>query len=109
MSYFGLALHTPEFGSSVFLVFFLGGLMDLPVILTGPPLLNILDRKLVMISSLLLAASSLLLTPPLPRGWLTVSLAILGKCGAGMAFDAGYVWTPEIFPTVVSPPQPVSS
>merc|ERR1712059_2443 len=32
MAYFGLALHTPEFGSNVFLVFFIGGLMDVPVI-----------------------------------------------------------------------------
>lgn len=31
MGYFGLALHTPELGSSVFLVFFIGGLMVCPV------------------------------------------------------------------------------
>lgn len=46
--YFGIALHTPEFGSSVFLVFFIGGLMDLPVVFFAPVLLNRLGRKLCM-------------------------------------------------------------
>ena len=45
MAYFGIALHTPEFGSSVFLVFFLGGLMDVPVLLFTPCLLNTVGRK----------------------------------------------------------------
>ena len=28
--YYGIALHTPEFGSNVYLVFFLAGLMEIP-------------------------------------------------------------------------------
>jgi len=30
-----------------------------------------------------------------------IVMAILGKMGVGMAFDTGYVWTSEMFPTVI--------
>ena len=35
MAYFGIALHTPEFGSSVYMVFFLGALSELPMTFVG--------------------------------------------------------------------------
>ena len=35
MTYFGIALHTPEFGSNVYMVFFLGGLIEIPTNLAG--------------------------------------------------------------------------
>jgi hypothetical protein len=31
MAYYGIALHTPEFGSSVYMVFFFGALSELPM------------------------------------------------------------------------------
>jgi hypothetical protein len=31
MAYYGIALHTPEFGSNVYMVFFLGALSELPM------------------------------------------------------------------------------
>jgi len=102
MAYFGLALHTPELGSNVFLVFFIGGLMDVPVILIGPFLLNHAGRRLCMAGSLLLGAFCLLTTVFLPStSKLIIVMAILGKMGVGMAFDTGYVWSSEMFPTVI--------
>jgi len=102
MSYFGLALHTPELGSNVFLVFFLGGLMDVPVILVGPALLNHAGRKPCMVGGLLLGSLCLLTTSLLSAtSKVIIVMAILGKMGVGMAFDTGYVWTSEMFPTVI--------
>jgi len=106
MAYFGIALHTPEFGSNVFLVFFLGGLMDLPTLLLAPGLLNWAGRRPCMAGGLLVGASCLVLSALVPPGifykeWPVVTLAILGKVGVGLAFDTGYVWSTEIFPTVI--------
>jgi len=106
MAYFGLALHTPEFGSSVFLVFFIGGLMDVPVTLFGPILLNWGGRKPCLVGGLLIGAVCLLITVLIPPGifyreWPVTTLAIVGKLGMGLAFDTGYIWTTEIFPTVI--------
>lgn len=102
MAYFGLALHTPELGSNVFLVFFLGGLMDVPTIIIGPVLLNQAGRKPCMVGGLTLGALCLLVTAILSKTSKSIIvMAILGKVGVGLAFDTGYVWTSEMFPTVI--------
>ena len=102
MAYFGLALHTPELGSNVFVVFFIGGLMDVPVIIVGPFLLNHCGRKPCMVGGLLLGSICLLATSLLSStSQVIIVMAILGKMGVGMAFDTGYVWTSEMFPTVI--------
>lgn len=106
MSYFGLALHTPEFGSNVFLVFFIGGLMDLPSLIFGPFMINILGRRFCMTGSLLSGAVALLSTTVIPKGvyfkeWPIITLAIVGKMAIGLAFDVGYIFTTELFPTMI--------
>jgi len=106
MAYFGIALHTPEFGSNVFLVFFIGGVMDLPVLILTPCLLNSLGRRCCLTGGLTLGAGCLILSSLVPSGifhkeWPVITLAILGKVGVGLAFDTGYVWTSELFPTAV--------
>ena len=84
MAYFGIALHTPEFGSNVFLVFFIGGVMDLPVLLFTPCLLNSLGRRRCLTGGLTLGAACLILSSIVPSGifykeWPVITLAILGK------------------------------
>ena len=84
MAYFGIALHTPEFGSNVFLVFFIGGVMDLPVLLLTPCLLNSLGRRYCLTGGLTLGAACLILSALVPSGifykeWPVITLAILGK------------------------------
>jgi len=106
MAYFGIALHTPEFGSNVFLVFFIGGVMDLPVLLLTPCLLNSLGRRRCLTGGLAFGAACLILSSIFPSGyfykeWPVITLVILGKVGVGLAFDTGYVWTSELFPTAV--------
>jgi len=102
MAYFGLALHTPELGSNVFVVFFIGGLMDVPVIAVGPVLLNHGGRKPCMVGGLLVGSLCLLTTSLLPStSKAIIVMAVLGKMGVGLAFDTGYVWTSEMFPTVI--------
>eukprot|EP00092_Neocalanus_flemingeri_P001135 GFUD01001209.1.p1 GENE.GFUD01001209.1~~GFUD01001209.1.p1 ORF type:complete len:528 (-),score=171.53 GFUD01001209.1:155-1738(-) len=102
MAYFGLALHTPELGSNVFIVFFIGGLMDVPVIIVVPFLLNHCGRKPCMVGGLLVGSICLLATSLLSStSEAIIVMAVLGKMGVGCAFDTGYVWTSEMFPTVI--------
>ena len=84
MAYFGIALHTPEFGSNVFLVFFIGGVMELPVLLLTPCLLNSIGRRYCLTGGLALGAACLVLSSIVPSGifykeWPVITLAILGK------------------------------
>ena len=68
MAYFGLALHTPEFGSNVFLVFFIGGLFDVPALVIAPVVLNQLGRRLSYRLSLIVGAAALLATTIVRKG-----------------------------------------
>jgi len=106
MVYFGIALHTPEFGSNVFMVFFLGGLIELPTNFMGPWFLNYFGRKGVMLMGFSVCSMCLLASGVVPVGlfkkeWMTVTLITLGKVAIGFCFESCYIWTSEIFPTVI--------
>jgi len=80
--------------------------MDLPVPLVAPFLLNKLGRKPCLSAGFLLAAAFLVLAAVIPiaalsKQWPVIALAILGKVCIGLAFDTSYVFTTELFPTVV--------
>ena len=76
--------------------------MDVPTIIIGPVLLNQAGRKPCMVGGLTLGALCLLVTAILSKTSKSIIvMAILGKVGVGLAFDTGYVWTSEMFPTVV--------
>jgi len=106
MTYFGIALHTPEFGSNVYMVFFLGGLIEIPTNLAGPYLMNMFGRKRVLMTGFTVTSFCLFSSGFIPHGlfykeWVTVTLITLGKVGIGVAFECVYIWTSEIFPTVI--------
>ena len=59
-------------------------------------------RKPCMVGGLILGSLCLLTTSLLSTtSKAIIVMAILGKMGVGMAFDTGYVWTSEMFPTVI--------
>lgn len=106
MAYFGIALHTPEFGSSVYMVFFLGALSELPMTIVIPPLLNQLGRKRCLVGGLLTTALCLFMSGVASgllhhQDWIVIALVTLGKLGTSLAFETGYVWTTELFPTLI--------
>jgi len=106
MTYFGIALHTPEFGSNVYMVFFLGGLLEIPTNIAGPWFLNHCGRKYTMMASFFTTAVCLFVSGVIPVGffykeWVTVTLIMVGKVGVGFCFESCYIWTSELFPTVI--------
>lgn len=106
LAYFGTALHTPEFGSNVYIVFFLSGVMELPVLHAAPFLLNRLGRKRSQYLGFYGGAICLLLSSLVPanmfyKEWPVVTLALIGKMSIGLSFDCVYVWTSEMFPTAM--------
>jgi len=106
MAYYGIALHTPEFGSSVYMVFFFGALSELPMTIIIPPLLNQLGRKRCLVGGLLtttfcLFASGAVSSASLHQDWFIITLVSLGKLATTLAFECGYIWTSELFPTLI--------
>ncbi|XP_067675071.1 organic cation transporter protein-like [Haliotis asinina] len=108
MAYYGLSLNTQDLGSgNFFLTFFLASLMDFPGVTLCLFLLDRVGRKVMMCGSMLIGGVACLLTifTILYLGesyqWITITLAMIGKMGTAMCFAVVYVFSSELFPTVV--------
>ncbi|KAK6170805.1 hypothetical protein SNE40_019109 [Patella caerulea] len=108
MTYFGLSMNTDNLGAgSFFLAFFIGGLMDFPAITLCLFLLDRTGRKKLHCGFMIIGGVScvctiltiLYLSKELQ--WITVMLAMIGKMGAAGGFVVVYIYSAELYPTVV--------
>merc|ERR1719167_169529 len=68
--------------------------------------MNRVGRKPVLVAGFLMTALCLVGSGFIPKGyffkeWVTVSIITLGKLGIGVGFECVYIWTSELFPTVI--------
>ncbi|XP_052807207.1 organic cation transporter protein-like [Mya arenaria] len=107
LSYYGLALNIGNIGGDMFLNFFLQALMDIPATIITLVLLDRTGRKPLQVASFLIGGVGCLATMfTIMYGkedyqTVTTVLAMLGKVGASMGFSMVYVYSAELFPTVV--------
>ncbi|XP_013421303.1 organic cation transporter protein [Lingula anatina] len=109
MVYYGLSLNSGNLGGSIFLNFLVAALVEFPAY-TACFTIDKLGRKAVYCGSMLLGGVACLCSifvavyadPDAPStNWINVCLSMTGKFGATMAFAIVYVWSAEIYPTVV--------
>ncbi|XP_045198863.2 organic cation transporter protein-like [Mercenaria mercenaria] len=107
LAYYGLALNSGDLGGSMYLNFFLQGLMDFPATTITLVLLDRTGRKPLLVGSMIIGGLGCLATVfTIVYGGeeysvATTVLAMLGKIGASAAFSMVYVYSAELFPTVV--------
>ncbi|KAJ8315874.1 hypothetical protein KUTeg_008024 [Tegillarca granosa] len=116
MVFYGLALNSGNLGGDFYLNFFLQGIVEVPAYIICQLFLNVLGRRILHCSSMILGGICCICTiftmlyadkckfvynnlqMQLP---VTVALAMLGKVGISAAFAIIYVWSAELYPTVV--------
>ena len=103
MIFYGLALNVGSLAGSIYVNSFLMGLMDLPgaclisLIVNSP-----LGRRLSITISFLICSGVLLLGTAFQQGSIVLTvLGITGRFFVNIAFNALYMYTPEMFPTSV--------
>ncbi|KAL8570524.1 hypothetical protein ACOMHN_008881 [Nucella lapillus] len=108
MVFYGLSLNAGNLGGSVYVNFQLMALCELMAYVVCLLLMNRLGRKLVHIVCMLLGGGACLSTifavlyaSPEVQTWLTIVLALVGKLGAAAAFAVIYVYSAELFPTLL--------
>ncbi|XP_005092439.2 organic cation transporter protein [Aplysia californica] len=108
LTFYGLNFNTANLGAgSIFLNFFLAGLVEFPAHVTTLLTVDRLGRKMVhcgmlSVSGLACLACVLsILYVPTDYQWVTVALAMLGKFGAAGGFGTIYMYSTEIYPTVI--------
>ncbi|XP_067676241.1 organic cation transporter protein-like [Haliotis asinina] len=108
MVYYGLSLNSDNLGAgSLHLNFLLVGLVEFPACALVLLLLNRLGRKILHCASMLIGGVSCILTiftilyAEQSLQWVTVLLAMVGKLWTTTGFVVIYIFSSELFPTVI--------
>ncbi|XP_069508618.1 solute carrier family 22 member 4-like [Ambystoma mexicanum] len=103
IGYFGVSLSTPNLHGDPYLNCFLMAAIEVPAYVAAWLLLRKLPRRYCLCSTLLLGGVLLLLIQLVPPelSILSIAMTMVGKFGITAAFSMVYVYTAELYPTVV--------
>ncbi|KAM9254308.1 solute carrier family 22 member 4 isoform 1-T1 [Dugong dugon] len=103
VGYFALSLNTPNLHGDAYLNCFLSALIEIPAYITAWLLLRSLPRRYIIAGVLFMGGGVLLLIQVVPEDYyiLSIGLVMLGKFGITSAFSMLYVFTAELYPTLV--------
>ncbi|XP_054833081.1 organic cation/carnitine transporter 2-like isoform X2 [Eublepharis macularius] len=103
IGYFGLSLDTPNLHGDIYLNCFLSAVIEVPAYIISWLLLQNLPRRYSMAGVLFLGGCVLLFIQLVPSHLNAVSiiLVMIGKFGITASFSMVYVYTAELYPTVV--------
>lgn len=101
--YYAIALESSNLGGSLYTNFILSSLADVPGYCITVVTSMYFGRKKVVGSSFLMTGSVLIVIGFIPMHYTTarVALAILGRLFSAVVFNTIFLWTFEIYPTVV--------
>ncbi|XP_027462456.1 solute carrier family 22 member 4 isoform X1 [Zalophus californianus] len=103
VGYFALSLNAPNLHGDAYLNCFLSALIEVPAYIVAWLLLRTLPRRYIIAGVLFLGGGVLLLIQLVPADYnfLSIGLVMLGKFGITSAFSMLYVFTAELYPTLV--------
>ncbi|XP_016052598.1 PREDICTED: solute carrier family 22 member 4 [Miniopterus natalensis] len=103
VGYFALSLNSPNLHGDAYLNCFLSALIEVPAYITAWLLLRTLPRRYIIAGVLFLGGGVLLLIQVVPEDYnfLSIVLVMVGKFGVTSAFSMLYVFTAELYPTLV--------
>ncbi|KAM3868539.1 solute carrier family 22 member 6-A [Diretmus argenteus] len=102
-AYYGLAMDLQKFGVSIYLMQIIFGAVDFPAKLFALGMLSYLGRRVSQATCLFLAALIIFANIFVPTDMQTMrtTLACLGKGFTSASFTTVYLYTGELFPTVI--------
>uniref|UniRef100_A0A8C6TLI3 Solute carrier family 22 member 5 n=1 Tax=Neogobius melanostomus TaxID=47308 RepID=A0A8C6TLI3_9GOBI len=103
IGYFGLSLNTSNLSGDPFMNCFLSAISEVPAYVVSAWLLKKCPRRRLLSIFLLIGGGVLLLIQFIPETLQSVALALemTGKFGFTMAFGTVYIYTAELYPTVI--------
>ncbi|XP_053119448.1 solute carrier family 22 member 13-like [Hemicordylus capensis] len=101
--YYGVSLHVGNFGLDIYMTQLVFGAVEIPSRASCIFLLQWLGRKKCQAAWLLLGGIVCLLIPAIPKDFpvIVTVLAVIGKSALAASFSTSYVFSSEVFPTVV--------
>lgn len=101
--YYGLGLNTSNLGGNDYINFVIFAAVEIPAYSLGLVLLDLVGRRIILCGSLLLGGATLLIIPAFDSANSTVAviLGMIGKFGVTSAYNVIYIFSTELFPTVI--------
>ncbi|CAG5128413.1 unnamed protein product [Candidula unifasciata] len=105
-SYYGLTFQLTSFSGSRYLIFFIGGAVETLAYILTLPVMKRFGRKKPLLACFVAAAALCLgagIVSDYTTGWfnVTVALALAGRCAVAGLFGIIFVYTSEVYPTVI--------
>uniref|UniRef100_UPI0037E7757D solute carrier family 22 member 13-like n=1 Tax=Semicossyphus pulcher TaxID=241346 RepID=UPI0037E7757D len=101
--YYGLSLNVSGFGVDIFLTQFIFGLVEIPANLGSLVLIQHCGRRICQAGFLGFGGAACLLVLAVPKDLPVVATvtAVVGKTAATAAFSTTYIYTAELYPTIL--------
>ncbi|XP_073686900.1 solute carrier family 22 member 13-like [Garra rufa] len=101
--YYGVSLNVGNFGLDIYLTQLIFGIAEFPARLSCFPLIQRFGRRICQSAVLLLGGTACLIIPAIPANYpvIVTVVAVIGKFSLAAAFTIVYVYTAELYPTVV--------
>ncbi|CAH2325238.1 solute carrier family 22 member 6-A-like [Pelobates cultripes] len=102
-AYYGLAMDLQKFGVSIYLIQVIFGVVDIPAKLVSTTSMIYIGRRVTQCISLFLGGLAVLANIFVPADLpiLRTSLAVFGKGCFASAFSCAFLYTTELYPTVI--------
>ncbi|PAA53956.1 hypothetical protein BOX15_Mlig011217g1 [Macrostomum lignano] len=101
LCYYGLSLNAEDLGGSVYVNTIISGLVEFPAYAMCCVTLNRFGRVRIHVASMVTGGVGCIAAAFVDIFWLKITLASLGKFAVSAAFAIIYVYSAEVFPTVI--------
>uniref|UniRef100_A0AAY4B2X4 Solute carrier family 22 member 6 n=1 Tax=Denticeps clupeoides TaxID=299321 RepID=A0AAY4B2X4_9TELE len=102
-AYYGLAMDLQKFGVNIYVMQLIFGAVDFPAKIVALGMLSFLGRRVTQATCLIMSASVIFANIFVPKDLQTIrtTLAVLGKGFTSSSFTCVYLFTGELYPTVI--------
>ncbi|KAI9521973.1 hypothetical protein NQZ68_040883 [Dissostichus eleginoides] len=101
--YYGLILNVGSFGLNIYLTQFIFGVVEFPALATSYALMQRIGRRTGLVGFLFFGGASCLVVFFIPKDLPAVvtTIAVIGAFAATASFNIIYVYTTELYPTIL--------
>ncbi|XP_070842517.1 solute carrier family 22 member 13-like [Chaetodon trifascialis] len=101
--YYGLSLNVGSFGLNIYLTQFIFGLVEIPAQFSSFVVIQFFGRRISQAGFLLFGGAACLVVLAIPKDLPVVvtAIAVLGKYSATSSFSTSYIYTAELYPTIL--------
>ncbi|XP_075426081.1 solute carrier family 22 member 6-B-like isoform X1 [Ascaphus truei] len=102
-AYYGLAMDLQNFGLNIYLIQVIFGAVDIPAKFVSYFVMAYVGRRVLQAATLILAGTAILVNIFVPQEFQNVrtSMAVFGKGCLAASFSCLYLYTGELYPTVI--------